>query len=105
MEKSMKAELNQSFLICGILIVVILVCFSIHSTAEKERHDALIQKQEIVLSKIDTLRIELKGYHSSITKFEVNKNNLYSEQCRVDSIQDSGIVDLYRKTTILNANN
>ncbi|MFA5395536.1 MAG: hypothetical protein WC346_05890 [Methanogenium sp.] len=98
--------LNRNIFVGFIIIIfVILACFTIHSFAQKELHLAQQQKSAVIIDKIDSLRTEIKDYKSvseyNQAKSDTTKIQLYDEQCRVDSLQDSMIDKLEKRTRLL----
>ena len=84
------------------ICIFICACFMIHAFAERERFETSQKSIQVLTAKVDTLRTEIKGYyqviHQSIQKTDTVKINRYSEQCRVDSIQDAFLDKLNIRT-------
>lgn len=88
-----------------LIIFVVLTCFLIHSFAQREVHDFQSRNLILAIAKIDSARAEIKEYkfiaENILAKSDTTKNQRYDEQCRVDSLQDSMIDKLEKRTRLL----
>ncbi len=88
-----------------LIIFVVLTCFLIHSFAQQEVHDFQSRNLILAIAKIDSARAEIKEYkfiaENILAKSDTTKNQRYDEQCRVDSLQDSMIDKLEKRTRLL----
>jgi hypothetical protein len=100
---SLIEDINRSISISvgiiGCIIIfcslIIIFCFGIRSVVEKEGYENLQSSIQTLTVKIDSFRTELKGCYQAIQNSDTLKTNRYTEQCRVDSIQDAAITSIY----------